>query len=300
MITSSKFSHAVPLGFATANLLVLLGCSSASEPPSGAGMGGLGNVGGTVGSGGGPASSAGQPGAAASTGGLGMNAGGQGVPGSATSCEGAKGDLTLLPLYTGGPAPCGNALAAPWTGFWFALNDQTPTGTQTPAPGAAAAITGEIAGRGGATDCAMHTTGNGFGTWGGGIAFVLYSANGMDCPFDASMYTGIRFYAKGTTAGTRGPGNLATSDVLRMKLRQSDRFNEPLQGDDYGGWCPITRDWRLCELPFHSLKQEGWGRAGNLSRRELTQVQFVAFKQGAAAAPPTTAFDFWVDDVSFY
>lgn len=326
---------ASPLRFAGFSLIVIFGCTaSGSEPDAHSGIGGAGGSTGPSMAGGSPGSFAGRPGVAGSSqpaagrgggtagstpkaggatglggsastpsGGSGTSAGATGATGAAGSgvdpagCGAAKGDLAAPLLYNGGLAPCSNALTPPRTGYWFAYNDATAI--QTPAP-TALPFSGEAGGKGGATDCAMHTSGTGFSKWGAGIGFDIHSANSVTCPFDASVFSGIRFYAKGTTTGTHGALYAPAPNTIRVKVKMSSRLSAGLGGDDFGGWCSLTPDWSLCDIPFATLAQEGYGPLGVFSKAELTQIQFQAAKEGTALLPPSVGMDFWVDDVTFY
>lgn len=329
------FEHSSPAGRVSRclvgfSMMVAIGCSAdGNDPKGGNGSGGSGTgSGGSPGTGGagtgvsgntqtfGGAPSGGSQGGAAGTtttggsspsGGTTASGGTPGVAGTtsaagsggvdATGCTKAVGDLTTAMLYTGGPAPCGGALDPPRLGTWFAYNDKT--GTQMPAP-MALVFTGEAGGNGGPTDCAVHTVGTGFLDWGGGIGFDINSVSGKSCPFDASAFSGIKFYAKGTTTGTHGLAYAAVPNTIRVKFRMTDALNAALGGDEHGGWCTLTAEWSQCDIPFATALQEGFGTPGAFSKADLTQIQFQASKAGMSMMPPPTDFNFWIDDVTFY
>jgi hypothetical protein len=220
---------------------------------------------------------------------------GAATAGAPSTCAGAKGDKASPMLYDGNQTTCTNALTPPRTGYWFTYNDGTAM--QMPMAAAGGAIAGELGGKGGAADCAMHTSGMEFTKWGAGLGFDIHSVAGKGCPFDASVFAGIRFYAKGTTTGTHGLAYAAAPNTIRVKIKMAT----DLMGDDYGGWCTLGTDWTLCDIPFAMVAQEGYGPKNiPFSAAELTQIQFQAAKEGMESMPPTVSFDFWLDDVTFY
>lgn len=222
---------------------------------------------------------------------------GSGGAAPASGCDAAKGELTKAVIYDGSnQIACTNALTSPRVGYWFTYNDETTTAMQLPAANASGAIAGEKMGKGGADDCAMHTSGEGFSKWGAGVGFSLHQSGATLCAFDASVFTGVKFYAKGTATGTRGEGYLAAPNTIRVRFKMSA---VSLGDDDFGAWCTLTPDWTQCTVPFAMLKQEGFGKAGTFNPKAIEQIMFQAAKEGEL--PETSVdFDFWIDDVTFY
>ena len=70
-------------------------------------------------------------------------------------------------------------------GGWYAYNDMTPSGMQSPAPTLTASITPSPipGGRCGNSQVAMRVTGSGFTTWGAGIG-----TNPIDDEVQAAMF----------------------------------------------------------------------------------------------------------------
>ncbi len=104
--------------------------------------------------------------------------------------------------------------------------------------------------------------------------------------YNASAYTGIRFYVMGT----------AVAPVVIVQTRQTEATT-------YGGGCtlatlscagndlPITgvqaSTWNLVTVPFASL-------SGGTAPFDVTSVWSIEFQPGIGA------FDLWIDDLSFY
>jgi hypothetical protein len=211
---------------------------------------------------------------------------------------GGKAEPMIYDGKTG--APCTNAIKSPRTGYWFTYNDTT--GMQTPSA-TEMAMFGEVGGKGGATDCAVHTKGSGFSKWGAGVGFDLNNIAMMSSPYDATGYTGIRFSVKGTATNTRGALYAAAPNTLQVKVVTTANTG----GDDFASFCAMTPDWSVCQVPFAGLARDGWEKAimppPMFSAAQITKVQFQASKFGDAVTMPTAPpveFDFWIDDVEFY
>ncbi len=159
-------------------------------------------------------------------------------------------------------------------GSWFAYNDGTPEGVMTPA--SAGEFSGSI------VDGAIHATGKGFKTWGGGIGFNMVGAQ-MLTPVNASKYKGIKFKAWG-----EGWVHVALATAITV----------PEFGicttcyDHYAVDIKVTGDAQVYEFPWDKLRQAGWGAPkGQLDTATVIGVHFTS--KGA------TTWDFHIDDVSF-
>jgi hypothetical protein len=122
-----------------------------------------------------------------------------------------------------------------------------------------------------------------------------YAGIGMDLryprkPYDAALYKGVSFVAKATKG---------SSPFIRFKVPDantdpdgkvcSECFN------DFGIGVELTEEWTRYEVPFTELKQEGgWGnpRPPAVDWKKLMSLQW-------QVSAPGSAFDFWIDDVSF-
>jgi endoglucanase len=211
------------------------------------------------------------------------------------------------PVDAGPPVPCATPLIDDMEhsdgsilsvcgrqGYWYTYNDATSGGSQTPlaaTPFTPAIIQGgRVLGDGGASAHAAHTNGNGFTTWGAGMAFDLNSPGaGTKLPYDATRYTGIRFWARiasGTQATVR----------VNIPERATDAVGNicaPKCSDHFGKTLTLTASWVEYTLHFTGaeLAQSGWGTAATFDKSTLLGVQF----QVAAGS----TFDLWIDDISF-
>jgi hypothetical protein len=216
---------------------------------------------------------------------------------------------TATPLVYSGAAAgsCSSHLElAPGYGYWSAYNDGT--GTEVPATGTAAGVVG---GRGGASDCAMHTTGTGFTNWGGGVSANLNAVPGQACVFDASAFSGVRVWVKGTSTGSQGDAFAPKNNVVRVNLVTTDTRSAAEPGgacmpdsgagqcsDHRGQYCPLSADWTQCDVPFATLNQRGFGAVSPFNPSHLLAINFE--DELATSSASTLSWDVWVDDITFY
>jgi len=168
-------------------------------------------------------------------------------------------------------------------GVWYAFNDDV--GMQWPAPTTpgVAIATSEIPGGRDDSQRAMHTYGMGYSYWGAGIGFDLAFDGTTYGLYDASAYSGVTFWARGTPR--RGIDlRISTAKTTLPK---------------YGGACPMDNcpplfkrlllgdDWAQYWVPFSALP--------GLETKKMTNMQFLV-EPGYAL----DSFDFWIDDVSFF
>jgi hypothetical protein len=303
------------------------GCDVASPDTGGtggtatAGEGGAGGVttnggestmGGTPTSGGMPTSGASSTGGTPETGGTttgGMSTGGMSTGGMSTGGM-STGGTTTGGMSTGGTggglsATCpavtsvagntplidnledGDAAIMPVdsrVGFWLTKNDSTPTAQQNPPIGAFAPTT--LSAHGG--NYSARTWGSGFASWALLRAQLQISEAG-ECQYDASRYTGISFWARsGSNFGTPIGVSVATSATVATDKGGSCQ----LDCFDYHFFTIVpTTSWMHYQAPWTALKQKGWGTPAGFNSTKIMYVEF-AFTD--------TAFDFYVDDLSFY
>lgn len=178
-------------------------------------------------------------------------------------------------------------------GGWYTFHDDTVGGTQEP-PDTGFAPT---AGGAGGSAFAATTTGSGFSEWGAGMGFDLNNPEavgevGTRGPYDATLYRGIAFSAKGNVA--------MTVAVEVTGVTPTDRgggctpsTTEGMECDDlHGEAIALTGEWTEYLVEFGQLRQGGWGLAVPFSASEVTAVLFTT--------DANLAFDVSVDDVRFY
>ena len=159
-------------------------------------------------------------------------------------------------------------------GGWFLATDGTGSTTPT-APIAPKPATGGMPGN------ALHVTGTGLTSWGASLSASITPA--MGC-YDASKFTGI-------TVMLKGSGSIWVS-VLTAAVRGAAEG----QRNHYKKQVTLTTDWTPVTINFSELTQPGgWGLVVPFDATKVYGIDF-----GPATAPPTpTAFDFWIDNLSF-
>lgn len=159
-------------------------------------------------------------------------------------------------------------------GAWFAFDDGSagtrsePSVTPGGAEGSASAI------------C---IDGECFTTWGGGIALDLNGPTSPRALYDASSYTGISFWARGS----------ATFRAMAV-----DRYSDPAQSlcsgcyDHFQTPFTPTDTWQRYSFSWQQLKQQGFGdMQPNVCASELLALQF--------QWPANARFELCLDDVAF-
>lgn len=285
-------SRSVVIFVAGAGLHSLLGCAANQAPDedgqagSSASAGLSGSAGMSTGSSGaGTTSSGGSDAGSTSVGGSGSSAecNEKLSPGAdvISDFESGKGDLENVSGRAGG---------------WYAYNDGTATGMQTPAPSPSASAPPSLLPeeRCGST-YAMHTSGSGFATWGAGLGTNLaapYDAATMTSgkgSYDASGYRGIEFFAKVGGGG-------ATALRVNFPTEDTDPFFKVCAtgkcDDHFGKYIQLTTAWQKVTIDFADIRQQDFGQMFPKFRAEaLVALQFQE-KEGAN-------FDLWIDDVAF-
>jgi hypothetical protein len=159
-------------------------------------------------------------------------------------------------------------------GSWFAYNDGTPEGVMTPP--SAAEFSNFLEGG------AIHTTGKGFKTWGGGIGFNMVGAQ-MLTPVDASKYKGVKFEAWGSGWVHVGLATAITVPEFGICTTCYDHYAVDIK---------LSEEPKVYEYPWDKLRQAGWGSPkGKLDTATLIGMHFTS--KGA------TPWDIHIDDVSF-
>lgn len=251
-------------------------------------------------SGGSSSGGGGSSGAGGSSSGGGVDA----APATPDLCGYPATDAGSPIIYSGaaGAGTCTKSLPAPRSGSWFSYNDGTSDAGML-----AATVMG---GCGGTSLCAMHTAGPlndgglGYTSYGAGVGFDLVDTNVNGAttaqPYDTTPYSGIQYWVKGTTTGTRGSGNFAaTPQAVHLKMvTATDRH-----GDDYGGYCLMFDPsvWTKCSLDFSAAKRDGFSSTPDpttdtFDRNQMLKIQFEFSKDSSDAV----TFDIWIDEISFY
>jgi hypothetical protein len=168
-------------------------------------------------------------------------------------------------------------------GGWMAQHDDRGSVFVVPKPGPFVMDTGGAL----QSKKAAHAKGK-VASGDGAVAFVnvLLKAGGF---YDASKYVGLSFWAK---SGDRKP--------TRVRFRASD-VNTAAEGkickvcwNDFGKTIELTPTWTLYTLSFAELTQ--LESAADPRPAHLTPDKLFAL---AWNAEPGSAFDFWIDQVSF-
>jgi hypothetical protein len=181
-------------------------------------------------------------------------------------------------------------------GYWFTINDGTPGGTQSPAPGALRMSAGGVNGG----PFAAHLTGQGFTSSGVSMEVSLNdSPRSPQFIYDARAYTGVTFWAKLGASDMCAPA----SDCHILRLNVSTHDTAP-QGnvcttceDHFGAWLTLTHGWQKYTILFSELTQEGFGVPGPAqgTKFDAGRVYSIKFQVKPAGKP----FDFSIDDLAF-
>ncbi len=136
---------------------------------------------------------------------------------------------------------------------------------------------------------ALHVTSQAFSGWGSGLGVTLSSSSNIArlCPYDASVFDGLQFRAKGHG---------------RVKLRISMPVNTPLTeggqctkaGEECYDWpgyrFNLDPAWQTLDVPFCQLLPEYW--FGDADEFDPTQLGAIHFQLEGDA-------EFWLDDLQF-
>jgi len=161
------------------------------------------------------------------------------------------------------------------SGSWFAFDDES-SGTHS-------GVRIESAQRRGSS-AAVCISGEDFAVWGGGMGFALAQMGSARQPYDASEYTGVSFWAKGS------------STEFRVML--VDKYSDPGAGQCascndhfYGAFTPSSA-WQRFTFAWPDLEQRGFGDAHpNVCPAELRAIQF--------QWPANEDFELCLDDIAF-
>jgi len=173
-------------------------------------------------------------------------------------------------------------------GGWFVINDQT--GTQLPA-GAIVPETGEGAD---GSEGFVRTMGQGFSGWGAAIG-VNFHGN-PSCPYDASAFSGVSFYARGDSTISV---QVSTAATVPIATGGDGTCQKPGGSPDEGCYgthrkdVELSADWQHYSLSWDELVQPSWGTPAALEPSRVIALQFTVLEDEALD------FDFAVDEVAF-
>jgi polyhydroxybutyrate depolymerase len=133
----------------------------------------------------------------------------------------------------------------------------------------------------------LHVTSAGFTKWGAGIAAILSPPR---CGYDASVYAGLRFRARGS-----GRVRLMLAGISSTPLREGGKCT--LAGDNCydrpGVWVNLDDQWQDFEYPFCAFVPEGWG--GGTAAVEPEALLGINFRMESGHD-----FELWLDDLAFF
>ena len=147
---------------------------------------------------------------------------------------------------------------------------------------------------------ALHITGKNLTGWGAALAAML--SNG--CPFDASKYGGISFYAKGTSSVLEGANQLI---VLvgnpEYVPKTSGGFCDPVAGDPrcyarHRVGIELSPGWKQYIIAWEDLQAASFGNPLPFAPNRVRDIVFSA-DGPAKPTDPATSFDFWIDQLAF-
>ncbi len=167
------------------------------------------------------------------------------------------------------------------SGTWYVFNDgsgiQEPGGPDQVTPALLAPVRD-------ASERGLHTFGSGFMLWGASVRANLRAAAGAPQPYDASRYTGVRFWARSGDDEEHAAFLLVPSVGTTMC---------PGCGDHFGTEFEYSSEWQEYRMPFDEMRQRGFGMPRPaLAKREIIAVE-ILFEGGVD-------FDVWIDDIGFY
>lgn len=136
-----------------------------------------------------------------------------------------------------------------------------------------------------------HITSDNWTNWGSGVSINIGPVhNNTDpCSYDATVYTGVRFRAKGS-----GHVQLMVATVGNIPINEGGTcIREGNCRDLPGSFTTLTKQWKTVEFPFCRMKSEGWGgSSAPLDLAEIVAIQ-MEFLSGQNV-------DLWIDDIEFF
>jgi poly(3-hydroxybutyrate) depolymerase len=138
----------------------------------------------------------------------------------------------------------------------------------------------------------LHVAASGFTRWGAGFGanFHPMTTPASGCPYDASVYSGIRLRARG-----HGRARLTLVDRAGTPVSQGGTCTRAGDGcfDRPGVWMNLRDKWQAYTYPFCAFFPEGWG--GGVAG--VDPAQLVSFQLRIRAHEEV---EMWLDDLAFY
>ena len=130
---------------------------------------------------------------------------------------------------------------------------------------------------------AGHMFGNGFAMWGATLAVSL---SAYQCSYDASVYQGLRFSARGS-----GMVMVSIATASTVPIAEGGRCLSVCY-DNFRAPFTLSDNWVQYSVPWSFFAQGGWGTPAFFSPRELMYLEL--------AFGTNVAFDLYIDDVGFF
>lgn len=211
-----------------------------------------------------------------------------------TGCVAATGttaaaDLPIDDFEDGDNAILPNGMRK---GFWYTYNDGT--GTQVPTTTTAMPFTATGVGHSATSLKAALTTGSGFKTWGAGLGVDFNNTPAFSCPYNATAYSGIKFWAK-TTATFKAMVQIPATTAKQTTADSATCVSTTMCNDHYYIQVPVSTAWAQFTITFAdstTFKQEGWGTPATFDKAHLLGLQFQV-KQAVD-------FNISLDDLTFF
>jgi len=172
--------------------------------------------------------------------------------------------------------------------YWFPLkDDEASTGILVPEK----EFHGGVAGGANGSSQAAHITASGFTVWGAAFAAnISYLKDGIRFPYNASHFSGYRFFARGSG---RVYVALQIPDIIDEQYGGTCR---PSAGDTcydaHGVWIALTPDWKAYSFKWSDFMQRSFGKRAAFRPGAIMSLQFSFEKEQLPV-------DFWLDDVGW-
>lgn len=180
-------------------------------------------------------------------------------------------DLDLEPLVTDNRA-----------GGWYSYTDGTPGALLM-----MSVVSGSYSGDGGGV---LEVIGDAVEEYSGVGVGLRWTETGAErCSYDASLYEGVTFWARG-----RGAVRVALQNPSVRPIDLGGRCSpDSVCFDSHGADIVLSDEWTNYQLPFDELTQAGWGTAvGAFLPEELFVLEY--------QFEPGVDYEMWLDELAFY